>query len=219
MKDHPVKSGDTFGRLTVKSAAMKDNAYRLIWICLCECGKAVNVRYDHLTSGKIASCGCLRAEVGKQNGHKSATHGDCRRTQDGKRKTPEYRAWSNMLSRCYNRHDISYPNYGGRGVTVCTQWRDSFASFLHDVGRRPTVHHSLDRFPGQDGNYEPGNVRWATPTEQQRNIRSNKLITLNGETRCIAEWAEITGINDGTIRARLRAGWPVERLFEGGSHV
>lgn len=121
-----------------------------------------------------------------------------------------------MISRCYNEKHHHYANYGGRGITVCQRWRDSFAAFLADVGPRPSPQHSLDRYPDNNGNYEPGNVRWATRSEQQRNRRVNHLLTFQGKTQCVIAWAEELGINPVTIIARLRAGRTIEEaLFVG----
>jgi hypothetical protein len=128
----------------------------------------------------------------------------------GGKPTPEYSAWSNMLQRCYNPKHTGYKYYGAQGVGVCVEWRQSFPAFLKDVGLRPSLRHSLDRYPNNKGNYEPGNVRWATITEQNRNTRSNRLITFQGVTRCVSEWEEVLGFPRHLVRFRLRNGWSVK---------
>lgn len=130
------------------------------------------------------------------------THGDCPR---GNRST-EYRTWNAMLQRCENGKSPNYSNYGGRGISVCERWH-SFELFLSDVGRKPTPEHSIDRYPNNDGNYEPGNVRWATPKEQSRNQRSSRIVTAFGKSATMAEWSELSGIEVTVIRERLNRGW------------
>jgi hypothetical protein len=125
--------------------------------------------------------------------------------------SPEYRVWASMIQRCENPARKSYASYGGRGIRVCPAWRLSFEAFLADVGPRPAGT-SLDRIDG-DGDYEPGNVRWATPLQQANNARTNLLVTFNGETRTRAEWARHLGIKYFTLRQRLDKGWPVEKAF------
>lgn len=115
---------------------------------------------------------------------------------------PEYAPWQSMLTRCLNPNAADYPAYGGRGILVCHRWR-KFAHFRADMGPRPSPAHSLDRYPNQDGNYEPGNVRWATPQEQARNRSTNRLITYQGQVKCLSEWAEILGITSAALSDRL----------------
>jgi len=119
----------------------------------------------------------------------------------------EYSCWSNMRGRCRNENTPTWEHYGGRGISVTPRW-DSFWMFLHDVGRRPTPEASLDRID-VDGNYEPGNVRWASKKEQSRNRRNNNVLSFNGEERCVTDWAEEYGIPLTTLKARLKNGWPV----------
>lgn len=123
-------------------------------------------------------------------------------------RTPEHWAWTQMRARCRNPKCPSYKNYGGRGISVCPRW-DSFAHFLVGIGPRPSDKHSLDRIDN-DGDYEPGNVRWATRWEQQRNMRTNVLLTARGETLVLFEWARRLDVEPSTIQARLKRGWPVE---------
>lgn len=122
-----------------------------------------------------------------------------------KQPTPEYAAWAHMRNRCNCPTDKAYRHYGGRGITVCESW-DSFANFLVDMGKRPSDLHELDRYPNNDGNYEKGNCRWATRTQQMRNTRITRFLEHDGRRLSIAEWAEILGISAGTIRVRLHEG-------------
>jgi hypothetical protein len=126
-------------------------------------------------------------------------------------KTPEYRAWSAMKLRCANPNNEQYHNYGGRGITVCDRWRQSFAAFLVDMGPRPSPRHSIDRIDN-NGNYEPGNCRWATSREQNRNRRNNIVLTHDGRTMCLADWARELGVPRGTLLARYRDGQPPDRI-------
>jgi hypothetical protein len=134
-------------------------------------------------------------------------------------KSPEYRAWSSMLSRCSNPKVPKFPRYGGRGIAVCARWRESFENFLADVGRRPSSEHSIDRWPNNDGNYEPGNVRWATLEEQGRNRSVNRMLTLNGVTLCITEWSEKTGLPYHVIWGRLKLEWSDECALTVPLHI
>lgn len=116
-------------------------------------------------------------------------------------------AWSSMKSRCGNPRNKSFKNYGGRGIKVCEKWENSFLSFVKDVGPRPTEQHTLGRINNY-GNYEPGNVRWETQTQQQRNKRSNVVITALGRTQTLAEWGEEKGLRPETIKKRIaKYGW------------
>jgi hypothetical protein len=128
--------------------------------------------------------------------------------------TPEYRAWSGIITRCCNANHNSFREYGGRGITVCREWRESFAAFHAFVGNRPSAKHSIDRIDNS-GNYEPGNVRWATDADQANNRRTSRLISYNGETRTLAEWSKVTGVAYHTLLSRIdRDKWPLKRAFE-----
>lgn len=125
---------------------------------------------------------------------------------------PEYRVWKSMKSRCYNRKNTQYKNYGGRGIIMCEQWRASFHTFLTDMGPRPSPHHTIER-RDNDGPYALNNCYWATMKEQSRNKRTNHLLTFQGEALCIRDWSLKTGLKYQTIIARLRYGWSVERIL------
>lgn len=126
--------------------------------------------------------------------------------------TAEYRSWQAAIKRCCNAQGEDFPDYGGRGIAVCDKWRHSFAAFLADVGPRPSRAYSLDRID-TNGNYEPGNVRWATRTQQNRNKRTNRRVIFNGELLTVSQLVQYCDVSHRTICNRLSAGWPVERAI------
>lgn len=164
------------------------------WACECDCGEKCRVSSNSLSSGNTTSCGCRKRAV---IGERSMTHGES--------KSPEYRSWCAMKARCLTPTDRAFSDYGGRGITVCERWAESFEKFLEDMGCRPSASHTIDRIDN-NGNYEPGNCRWATKKQQARNRRSSKLITIDGETLSLAEWSERSGVAYATINRRLRVG-------------
>jgi hypothetical protein len=135
------------------------------------------------------------------------THGE---TRGGN--TPEYKAWIDMRTRCYRANHVDFPNYGARGIRVCARWRRDFPAFLADVGRKPSPRHSLDRIDN-NRHYEPGNIRWATVREQNRNRRNNVFLTAFGRTQCLTDWAAECRMSLTTIRSRMKRGWSVERAL------
>lgn len=120
------------------------------------------------------------------------------------RKMEEYTCWDDMIGRCYRPAQPNYRNYGGRGISVCEQWRRSFRAFLAYMGLRPSRGHSLDRYPDNNGNYEPGNVRWATRDEQSRNKRTNRWITFGGKTLVLEDWATLLGLAPHSLSKRIK---------------
>lgn len=137
---------------------------------------------------------------------------DLHRYKHGMKGTKEWFAWSQMRSRCSNPNMASYHNYGGRGIKVCEQWLHSFVPFYNDVGPAPSPSHSLDRI-NVDGDYEPGNARWATSKMQANNRRNCRKITFEGKTLTIAQWAELRGFRHEVLRSRIEAGWHTERAL------
>lgn len=168
------------------------------WKCLCDCGKELIVPQRYLVTDGTKSCGCI---IGK---HKR-THGATG--------TAEYRVWDAMRRRCNDPCDARYPYYGGRGIRVCERWL-KFESFLADMGIRPSADHSLDRYPNNDGNYEPGNCRWATRVQQSNNRRSSRTLTIDGQTKTYAQWERQAGLPPGRIFNRLKIGWSPEEVLQ-----
>lgn len=199
-------TGRTFGRLKVEGLARRARPGKHYWKCICECGKRCEIQGGSLRTGHTISCGCWHREVIETQKLK---HGHTRKHQP----TPEYEVWCGIIKRCCNQNAREFKWYGGRGIQICERWRSSFAAFLEDVGLRPSPRHSIDRID-TNGHYEPNNVRWATQKEQMRNQRRNRMLTINGETHCVSEWAEIAGIKRELIKDRLKKGWPEdERLL------
>jgi hypothetical protein len=126
--------------------------------------------------------------------------------------SPEYITWRNMIGRCSNPRGTSYPRYGGRGIEVCERWRADFLSFFADMGPKPSPQHSIERIDN-DGNYEPGNCRWASLSEQANNRRSSRLIEHAGQRKTLVQWARASGIGVSTLHLRLRRGVPMERAL------
>ena len=130
----------------------------------------------------------------------------------GLRGSVEYSLWAALIQRCTNRHQKSYRRYGGRGIGICKEWRHSFTAFLACVGKRPSPKHQLER-KNNEGDYEPGNVVWALPKANSRNRRDNHLLTHDGKTLTVAEWAEITGFSYDVIIQRIYLGWTPSRAL------
>jgi hypothetical protein len=149
-------TGQRFGSLTAirRDGKIGDHC---AWICQCDCGSQSRVAAGNLRCGNIRSCGCQ---------HSAKSHGLARQGQ----KAPEYSSWIAMKARCFRENHIAFRHYGGRGITVCDEWRNDFAAFLGHIGPKPSPAHSVDRIDN-DGNYRPGNVRWATAAEQAANRR------------------------------------------------
>ena len=191
-------TGQVFGALTVLGKAPTlGKGYPAMWECLCECGNTSIVRSSDLRNGRTKSCGCGRTP-----------HGEA-----GQKKTRLYRIWSGMKTRCHNEIDHMYRFYGAKGIEVCDEWRNSFESFRDwavSNGYREDL--TLDR-KESSGNYSPENCRWATYKEQENNRSNNRLITHNGRTQTLSQWAAETGIHRGTIQYRLNHGWSVEKAL------
>ena len=150
------------------------------------------------------SCGCLQREKARAT---RRTHGE----GSAIHRVDEYVAWQKMRARCLNPRRPDYPDYGGRGIRICDRW-ERYECFLADLGRKPSKSHSLDRID-VNGHYEPGNVKWSTPTEQARNKRNTIMCTYHGETKPLVEWSEIIGITHSALYRRIAKGLAVDDAF------
>lgn len=191
-----VHVGEVFGAWVVLEKLPYGNKYK----CQCTaCNKTIqNIRVYDLLSGKTRLC--KRCSVRQT------------RQSHGMSDSGEYNSWCHMIQRCYNESSKDYPNYGGRGITVCDIWRDSFEAFYMSLGPRPNPGDTLERLDYNKG-YEPGNVVWAPRTDQVLNKRDNVKLTIDGETKTVSEWSRISGVNLYTIYKRVDRGW-VEQYGE-----
>lgn len=197
-------TGTKHGRLTVLGYLGRPGHVSR-WLCKCDCGTEIETSGP--TLGKTTfSCGCFRADRMSRLTYK---HGG--RCRDGSQ-APEWKVWEGFRSRCSDPDNPSYEWYGGRGIRVCAEWQSDYAAFFAHVGPRPSKKHSLDRID-RDGHYEPGNVRWATWTEQARNRRNNRIVEFDGRSMPLIEAAEAAGIPYKSVKSRLLHGWTVEEAL------
>lgn len=191
-------SGRRFGAWLVLQRAASRNTF-VYWLCRCDCGTESELSGSALRQGKTKSCGCKKEELRELTftGHRET-------------RSPTWNSWLAMRHRCANPNDPSYPRYGGRGIRVCERW-ESYDNFVADMGHRPEGT-TLDRIDNA-GNYEPGNCKWSTPSEQSRNRRSARTLTHAGLTLPLVEWAQRTGIARTAISERLRRGWTVAQAL------
>ena len=201
LKDH---SGERFGRLTAQYWYKSEKDGRIYWHCICDCGNERDIRSDSLTSGNTTSCGCLHREIS------SRVCGDNFR-KDGLSSDRLYGIWSAMKSRCYNPSENGYSYYGGRGISVCTEWIHDFKAFYDwSLANGYSEGLSIDRID-VDGDYCPENCRWADSKTQSRNRTDNVKLTIFGITMVQEDWAKLVGISSGRIHRRIvNLGWSVE---------
>lgn len=199
--------GQKFGRLTVLKRVENDKNGQSRWLCRCSCPEhnEVIVISANLRKGGTKSCGCYSTEMlikrSTKHGHKNDTI---------------YNVWARMKQRCNNPKDPGYADYMGRGIKVCKRWENSFQAFYDDVSKLPHFGekgYSINRIDN-DGNYEPGNVEWSTPTEQANNRRNSQRIPYNGEEHSLTEWGRILNISYRVLRRRINElGWPIEKAL------
>lgn len=202
LKDY---TGERYGRLIVLSLVERDSRWNdHLMEVRCDCGVVTRKRLKSIRSGHTSSCGCLARETLAE---RNKTHGLSRAHRR------EYRSWKDMRARCNNPNNADYADYGGRGIAVCDAW-DDFAAFYADMGDRPDGF-TIDRID-VDGNYEPGNCRWASHKEQANNKRSNHLIEIDGERLTLQAWCDRYGIDSSKVRYRLSVGMPPKEALTSG---
>lgn len=201
----PILTGKTFGRLHVAWYAGRDPKFaEPLWLCMCQCGRTTTVSGRKIVSGNTKSCGCLRDEL--------------KWDVPVRLRSVRYSVWQKIKDRCLNPKDISYPNYGGRGITICQRWRESYDEFCNDMEPRPSMKYSIDRVDNDDGyhcgkcdeckqNGWPANCRWATRLEQNRNTRKVRWLHIGEECKRFVEWLEHYGVERQTFKERIKRGW------------
>lgn len=207
----PVKdlSNLRFGRLVALDCHVRKTKHSTVamWRCRCDCGGIVTARGSHLTRADVQSCGCLAREsaalrMASQNHKHGLSH------------SVEYRSWTAMKARCLNVSHKHFPLYGGRGISICEDWKDSFEAFYRDMGPKPSSAHTLDRID-TDGDYCPSNCRWATQREQMNNVRRNRLVTYRSKRMTISEAARLAGVvHPNVANSRMRVGWTTRSAVE-----
>lgn len=190
--------GKSYHKLTIlERASPPENhgyARSKFWRCACECGNEVVRSSTYLKTVKFPSCGC-----------------DTKRCQitHGMSDSPEFSVWLGVISRCYNKNNSAYHNYGGRGITVCDEWLHSFESFYEDMGSRPAKY-ELDRVDNSKG-YSKDNCRWASKSENLRNTRRNVMVDYNGKTYVLTDLARLLGINPNALSRRIKKGIRIDK--------
>ena len=200
-------TGNRYNRLMVIERAENAKGGVPVWKCLCDCGNIVLVRGNNLKSGAVQSCGCLIHEPAHNRTH-------------GLSKDPIYQRWNQMKERCYNPSCKSYADYGGRGIKMCDEWKDSVVSFAEwafaNGYKRELTIERIDN----DGDYCPSNCKWIKRSEQPRNRRLCYSITYNGKTKNLSDWCKELGLEYKRIHNRMhKLGWSFERAISEPVHI
>lgn len=210
---------EKYGRLTVvgtffehTESGKKKKRVR----CECDCGGKHVTCYYNLRRGNVTGCpSCSAAVRAKSEGF---THWQSKKFRE---ENPEmhkvFSVWRGMIARCTNINNSHWHRYGGRGITVCERWIASFDNFISDMGMRPTPEHQIDRIDNDSG-YSKENCRWASRKENARNKGMNRMLEINGELKCVSEWAEISGVHPDTALMRLNRGWSPKDAIFGSRH-
>lgn len=194
-------TGQRFGFLTVAKRAENDNQGKAIWECKCDCGNMHTVSRTDLKNSHVKSCGCYTKEFQKTS-----------HIKHGLKYTRLYRTWNDMKDRCYNPKCHAYSNYGGRGISICEEWKNNVVNFYNwAMSNGYTDELSIDRI-NVNGNYEPSNCRWVTMKVQQNNKTTNRIIEFNGASHNLSEWAKIFKIPYMNMKSRIKDGWSIEKI-------
>jgi hypothetical protein len=197
VKGNDIVKGDIYGEWVVLDSSPYKIKGRKTVKCKCSCGNISFINAYKLNDGKTKMC---------RECHERS------KTKHGHSRTPLYHIWQGMKQRCYDKHSISYCHYGLIGIKVCDRWLESFENFLEDMGERPSKEYSIDRIDN-NGNYCPDNCRWATHEEQQNNMSSNRLLTYEGKTKSVSQWAKTNNINTSTLFYLINKGIPIGRAL------
>lgn len=190
--------GTKYNRLTIIEEAPR-RRYNQYFLCLCDCGVKKEIKFYDIKTGMTKSCGCLSKDVTTERNLKHSLS-----------KHSAYHTWNGIVDRCRNPKNAMWRHYGGRGIDVCEEWLDVM-SFINDMGEKPKGM-QIDRIDNNKGYYKE-NCRWVVSKENNRNKRTNLFISYNGETKCITDWAEVTGIHKSIIRQRLKYKWTPEEIL------
>lgn len=214
MAIHLDISGQRFGRLIAIKYIGKDKKRNAIWLFRCDCGKEhISLAYN-AKSGKASSCGCYAKEKAASQSARATKMAILAITKHGKSGTRLYETYQNMISRCFRKENSNYHDYGGRGISVCEEWINDMQSFFDwAMNNGYDDNLTIDRKDNNKG-YSPENCRWATCTEQSRNTRSNVILTLNGKSKILADWANETCIPRSTIKGRIMRGLSVAEALQ-----
>ena len=193
MNKSDIIIGKKVGSLLI-SKKIVDNRGVNLFQCHCDCGNIINYPIKKITQKRIKSCGCKTLKVNSIHNMSDSI---------------EYISWQSMITRCYNPKSVTYKRYGGRGITVCERWLNSFENFFEDMGIRPHIEYTLDRINNEFG-YSPDNCKWSSKREQSLNRGNNTIIEFKGVKKNLSVWAKELGINCGTISSRLKSGWSVQ---------
>ena len=184
-------TGQKFNHLTPVKIVQHNPVY---WLCRCDCGNFTTVLSSNITGGKVKSCGCIHHRGNPKHGH-------CH--------TRQYRIYAKIKRRCFVENDPAYKDYGGRGITMCDEWRESFEAFYEwSVNNGYSDDRTIDRIDN-DGNYCPENCRWADKNTQANNTRANRYITIGDKTHTLSEWSKICGVPYKRVWVRIKSGWSV----------
>ena len=203
-------TGRRFGSLmALRPTGRINGARNKIWMFRCDCGRSCEIDGYSVRSGKQNSC--------PRCGQARSTAAS---TKHGMSESVEFRTWTDIQTCCHNPNSTSYQLYGGRGIKVCDRWRASFADFLADMGPRPDGH-SIDRYPNNNGDYDPSNCRWANLRQQSLNKRTTIRCAIAGQSKTLFEWAELAGLRYATVYMRHRNGYRgpdlIQPLIKGGA--
>jgi len=194
-------TGQRFGALVAVRQVGHTRRRAALWLCRCDCGAEVKKRGDKLRYGRVKTCAL--------NGHRWTI---VRPPAVSRLHPIEHATWVRMNARCFNKKHHRYKSYGGRGIIVCPQWKDSFEQFFRDMGRRPSNRHTIERID-VNGNYEPGNCRWATREEQARNLQRSVYVEYEGQRMLLLDVCEKLGLKRGVVYGRLKIGWTLAQAL------